>query len=120
MFYVKSQNMVKTKNGVYCRVIIFRQLYDNFNNDDMFDCFFKKNELVMYNAVFFLKITKSKTIISAQKVDCSDLSVQKVFYEQKTPKKVYDKLKNENMPLFATTTITLSDTKIIKELLNLD
>ena len=112
--------MVKTKNGVYCLVIVFRQLYETLSNDDVFGCFFKKNDCVRYTAVFILKIMKFNTIISAQKLDCSDLSVQKVFCEQKTPKKVYDKLISENMPLVATTTITLSDSKVIKELLNLD
>ena len=112
--------MDKIKNTVYCRVIIFRQLYGNLFDDDYFGCFFKKNELVRYNAVFILKIKKDRTIISAQKIDCSDLSVQKVFCVQKTPKKVYEKLKIEKMPLFATTTITLCDSKLLKQLLNLD
>ncbi|NOR85878.1 hypothetical protein GQ473_07235 [archaeon] len=116
---MKSQNCNLKKN-VYCRVIIFRQISGDLCDDGMFGCFLKKNDFVRYNAVFILKIKKDKTIISAQKMVCSDLSVQKVFCEQTTPKKVYEKLKNENMPLFATTTITLCDSKVIKELLNLD
>ena len=114
----------KAKNlCVYCRLFFLRQAesdLDFFNEVNLLNRTFQINDCgLKYYVIIALKITKEKMFISAQRLNCANFFAEKVIYEQKTPKDIYNQLKNEKAPITKIINANLDDVETINQLLDL-